>query len=68
MLPTSQLRHLIRQSDMDGLEEAILDGHGYRLIGEAASDSKVRALIRAVPQYLVSSMRLGRLEINALLP
>ena len=44
---------MIRQSDIEGLEECILDGHGSKLLGENAADNKIRAFIKAVPSYLV---------------
>ena len=44
---------MIRQSDIEGLEEVILDGHGQKLLGENAADNKIRAFIKAVPSYLV---------------
>ena len=34
------------------MEQVVLDGHGLKLIGENASDSKIRAFIRAVPAYM----------------
>ena len=52
-MSTSVLRGMIRQSDLDGLEQVILDGHGQKLIGETASDNQIRALIRSVPAYMV---------------
>ena len=54
-MSTQLLRNMIRQSDLDGLEKVVLDGHGGKLVGENASDNKIRAFVRAVPSYLVSS-------------
>ena len=42
-------------ADLDGLEKVCLDGHGGKLIGENASDSKIRTFIKAVPSYLVGT-------------
>lgn len=53
VLSSSELRNMIRQSDIEGLEEVILDGHGSKLLGETAADNKIRAFIKAVPSYLV---------------
>ena len=53
MLSTIELRNMIRQSDIEGLEQVILDGHGQKLLGENAADNKIRAFIKAVPTYLV---------------
>ena len=53
-MSTAVLRNLIRHSDLDGLEEVVLDGHGQKLIGENASDSKIRTFIKAVPSYMVN--------------
>ena len=53
MLSTAQLRTWIRHSDVESLEAAVLDGHGHALVQENASDSKIRAFIRAVPSYMV---------------
>ena len=53
VISTQVIRNLIRQSDLDGLEKVVLDGHGSKLIGENASDSKIRTFIRAIPSYLV---------------
>ena len=52
VMSTQVLRNMIRQSDLDGLEKVVLDGHGGKLIGENASDSKIRTFIKAVPSYL----------------
>ena len=48
------IRNLIRQADLDALEQVVLDGHGQKLMGENASDSKIRTFIKAIPSYLVS--------------
>ena len=53
VMSTATLRNMIRQSDLDGLEQVVLDGHGQKLIGENASDSKIRTFIKAVPSYMV---------------
>ena len=53
VLSTMELRNMIRQSDIEGLEQVILDGHGQKLLGENAADNKIRAFIKAVPSYLV---------------
>ena len=55
VMSTQVLRNMIRQSDLDGLEKVCLDGHGGKLIGENASDSKIRTFIKAVPSYLVGT-------------
>ena len=55
-MSTAVLRGMIRQSDMEGLEQVVLDGHGQNLIGETASDNQIRAFIRSVPAYMVSSV------------
>ena len=54
VMSTNELRNMIRQSDIEGLEECILDGHGSKLLGENAADNKIRAFIKAVPSYLVN--------------
>ena len=54
VMSTNELRNMIRQSDVEGLEECILDGHGSKLLGENAADNKIRAFIKAVPSYLVN--------------
>ncbi len=53
VMSTAVLRGMIRQSDLDGLEQVVLDGHGQNLIGETASDNQIRAFIRSVPAYMV---------------
>ena len=53
-ISTSVIRNLIRQADLDALEQVVLDGHGQKLIGENASDSKIRTFIKAIPSYMVS--------------
>lgn len=55
VLSTIEVKNMIRQSDIEGLEQVILDGHGQKLLGENAADNKIRAFIKAVPSYLVSS-------------
>ena len=55
---------MIRQSDIEGLEQVILDGHGQKLLGENAADNKIRAFIKAVPSYLVNSIFSLFLAIN----
>ena len=52
-MSTQVLRNMIRQSDLDGLEKVVLDGHGGSLLEEPAASNKVRAFIRSVPNYLV---------------
>ena len=47
------IRNLIRQADLEAIEQVVLDGHGAKLINEQASDSKIRTFIKAVPQYMV---------------
>ena len=56
VISTLELRNMIRQSDIEALEEVILDGHGPKLLGENAADNKIRAFIKAVPSYLVNSL------------
>jgi hypothetical protein len=53
VISTAALRNMIRQSDLEGLETIVLDGHGQNLIGETASDNQIRAFIRSVPAYMV---------------
>ena len=64
MLSTIDVRSMIRQSDIEGLEQVILDGHGQKLLGENAADNKIRAFIKAVPSYLVNSIFSLFLAIN----
>jgi hypothetical protein len=52
-LSTHALRNMIRQSDIEALEQVVLDGYGQKLLGENAADNKIRAFIKAVPSYLV---------------
>jgi hypothetical protein len=52
-MSTAQIRTWIRHSDLENLEQVVLDGHGDKLIMENASDSKIRAFIRGVPAYMV---------------
>ena len=59
VMSTAALRNLIRQSDLDALEQVVLDGHGQKLIGENASDGKIRTFIKAVPSYMVSFIKPG---------
>lgn len=49
----AQIRTWIRHSDLDSLEQLVLDGHGEKLVNENASDSKIRAFIKGVPSYMV---------------
>ncbi len=53
-MSTAQVRNWIRHSDLDNLEQVVISGHGHKLIGESASDSKIRAFIKATPTYIVS--------------
>ncbi len=48
-----QIRSWIRHSDLENLEQCVLDGHGHSLITENASDNKIRAFIKSVPSYMV---------------
>lgn len=52
-MSTAQLRNFIRHSDLENLEQVVLDGHGLKLIGERAQDGKIRAFIKSVPSYMV---------------
>ncbi len=54
VISTAQIRTWIRHSDLENLEQCVLDGHGHALITENASDSKIRAFIKSVPSYMVS--------------
>ena len=51
-LSTAQIRDWIRHSDQTNLEQAVLDGHGHKMVRETASDGKIRAFIRSVPSYM----------------
>jgi hypothetical protein len=55
---------MIRQSDLEGLEKVVLDGHGQNLIGETASDNQIRAFIRSVPAYMVSLIDINHFIVN----
>ena len=63
-ISTSVIRNLIRQADLDALEQVVLDGHGQKLIGENASDSKIRTFIKAVPSYMVIFYKYSPLAQN----
>jgi hypothetical protein len=55
---------MIRQSDLEGLEKVVLDGHGQNLIGETASDNQIRAFIRSVPAYMVSFFNIKHFNVK----
>ena len=64
VLSTHELRNMIRQSDVEGLEQVILDGHGQKLLGETAADNKIRAFIKAVPSYLRKIEKIHETVVN----
>ena len=56
---TTNVRQLIRQGDVEKLDDLVLEGQGHKLIGESASDSRVRAFLKTVPSYVVSKYHSG---------
>ncbi len=52
VVSTAQIRSWIRHSDLENLEQCVLDGHGHALITENASDSRIRTFIKSVPSYM----------------
>lgn len=50
----SVIRQWLRGGEVDKLEAVVIQGLGHKLLGEYASDLKVRAFLKTVPSYLVS--------------
>ncbi|XP_071748221.1 uncharacterized protein [Lepeophtheirus salmonis] len=49
---SSSVQNWIKNLNFESIEQVVLDGYGDKLIGETASDSKIRAFIRAIPAYM----------------
>ncbi|KAG8284010.1 hypothetical protein J6590_003702 [Homalodisca vitripennis] len=48
----SVVRQWLRGGDVDKLESVVIQGQGHKLLGEYASDLKVRAFLKTIPAYL----------------
>ncbi|XP_017781754.1 PREDICTED: uncharacterized protein LOC108566405, partial [Nicrophorus vespilloides] len=65
---SAHIRQAIRSGDIEKLENIVYDGQGKKLIGEYASDYKVRSFLKTVPSLmskislLHDAVNSGRLE------
>lgn len=53
----AHIKHLIRNGDIDRLEQLILEGQGKKMVGEYSADYKTRTFLKSVPALMVNSWR-----------
>lgn len=49
-----QVKKLIKDGNVLSLEEMLLNGEGYKLIGHYSSNPKIKAFLQSVPIYIVN--------------
>ncbi|XP_026805611.1 uncharacterized protein LOC113548763 isoform X1 [Rhopalosiphum maidis] len=47
-----QIKKLIKDGNLESLEEKLLNGEGYKLIGHYSTNPKIKAFLQSVPIYL----------------
>lgn len=57
-LPMSQceVKKLIKDGNVQSLEEKLLNGEGYKLIGHYSTNPKIKTFLQSVPIYIVSTI------------
>ncbi|KAF7264339.1 hypothetical protein GWI33_000299 [Rhynchophorus ferrugineus] len=51
-LSAAHVKHLIRNGDIDKLEQIVLEGQGKKLVGEYSADYKTRMFLKNVPALM----------------
>jgi len=49
-----QIKKLIKDGNVQSLEEKLLNGEGYKLIGHYSTNPKIKAFLQSVPIYIVN--------------
>jgi len=49
-----QVKKLIKDGNLQSLEDKLLNGEGYKLIGHYSSNPKIKAFLQSVPIYIVN--------------
>lgn len=49
-----QVKKLIKDGNVQSLEEKLLNGEGYKLIGHYSLNPKIKAFLQSVPIYIVN--------------
>ncbi|XP_076266287.1 uncharacterized protein LOC143199972 isoform X4 [Rhynchophorus ferrugineus] len=63
-LSAAHVKHLIRNGDIDKLEQIVLEGQGKKLVGEYSADYKTRMFLKNVPA-LMSKIALLHDSVNS---
>lgn len=50
----AHIKQLIRNGDIEKLEQLVYEGQGKKLIGEYSADYKTRTFLKSVPALMVS--------------
>lgn len=49
-----QVKKLIKDGNVQNLEDKLLNGEGYKLIGHYSMNSKIKTFLQSVPIYMVN--------------
>lgn len=49
-----EVKKLIKDGDVHTLEEKLLNGEGYKLVGHYSTNPKIKTFLQSVPIYLVN--------------
>lgn len=49
-----EVKRLIKDVNVQSLEEKLLNGEGYKLIGQYSVNPKIKTFLQSVPIYLVN--------------
>jgi len=49
-----QVKKLIKDGNVQSLEEKLLNGEGYKLIGHYSTNPKIKVFLQSVPIYIVN--------------
>lgn len=49
-----QIKKIIKEGDVQTLEEKLLNGEGYKLIGHYSVNPKIKMFLQSVPIYIVN--------------
>lgn len=49
-----QVKKLIKEGNVQSLEEKLLNGEGYKLIGHYSVNPKIKMFLQSVPIYIVN--------------
>lgn len=49
-----EIKKLIKDGNVQSLEEKLLNGEGYKLMGHYSSNPKIKTFLQSVPIYIVN--------------